>query len=613
MRRFITTLAILLVVIIAGMTALVFLVNPNDFRGYMAQQVEQRTGYRLALQGDLRWHVWPQLSILSGQMTLTAPGATQPVVSASNMRLDVSLLPLLSHQLAVKQVMLRGAVIRLTPESDARREADAPVGPRDTSPPEVTRGWKFDIADLRIADSLLIWQRANGEQINVRDLNLSLSQNQRRQAHVELTSRINRDQRELQLNLNSELDVSRYPQQLSAVINQLDYQLTGADLPGEGVKGQMKMLAAWRADNLGFTLNNLQLTANENQLDGSISGTLGERPTAHIDLHSPSLNLDTLMGLEAETDSDGQAISAARGGPAPVIAQIKEHNNSDSPLNAIDGNVALAVDTLRWRGMDFNQVALKASNNKGLLTLESLTGKAGQGTFSLPGTINVRAEKTAVTLAPVLNQIAVAPLLKAFDLPASLSGNLSLQGKFAGTGLTVPAFKRSWNGQVELGLTEAQLAGLNFQQMIQRAVERNSNRVRGPEEPVANSNLQQIKGRAALNAGVLTFPALQGHSSMLNYDGKGVVNLAQREADILFGVTVTEGWKGDDELVKRLQKTPVPLRIYGPWAGLNYSLQVDQVLRQQLQDEAKKRLKQWSERNPDNGKNSSVQKLLKDL
>lgn len=57
------------------MTALVVLVNPNDFRAYMVRQVEQRSGYHLALNGELRWHVWPQLSILSGPVTVTAPGA----------------------------------------------------------------------------------------------------------------------------------------------------------------------------------------------------------------------------------------------------------------------------------------------------------------------------------------------------------------------------------------------------------------------------------------------------------------------------------------------------------------------------------------------------------
>lgn len=67
MRRFLTTLMILTVVLVAGLSALVLLVNPNDFRDYMVKQVAARSGYQLQLDGPLRWHVWPQLSILSGE------------------------------------------------------------------------------------------------------------------------------------------------------------------------------------------------------------------------------------------------------------------------------------------------------------------------------------------------------------------------------------------------------------------------------------------------------------------------------------------------------------------------------------------------------------------
>lgn len=67
MRRFLTTLMILLVVLVVGLSALVLLVNPNDFRDYMVKQVAARSGYQLQLDGPLRWHVLPQLSILSGE------------------------------------------------------------------------------------------------------------------------------------------------------------------------------------------------------------------------------------------------------------------------------------------------------------------------------------------------------------------------------------------------------------------------------------------------------------------------------------------------------------------------------------------------------------------
>ncbi|MCE9909696.1 AsmA family protein, partial [Hafnia paralvei] len=176
MRRFLTTIVILLVVLAVGMTALVLLVNPNDFRSYMTKEVQQRTGYELQLDGSLRWHVWPRLSILSGRMSLTAPGAAQPVISAENMRLDVGLWPLLSHQLDVKQVMLKGAVIRLTPGSDAQKPENSPIAPSGSRELSSDVAWKLNIKKVQVRDSLLIWQQDKDDQINMRDINLSIDQ-----------------------------------------------------------------------------------------------------------------------------------------------------------------------------------------------------------------------------------------------------------------------------------------------------------------------------------------------------------------------------------------------------------------------------------------------------
>lgn len=51
MKRFLTTLIILLVVIVAGLTTLVMLVNPNDFRHYIVEQVEKKVVISLNLMG----------------------------------------------------------------------------------------------------------------------------------------------------------------------------------------------------------------------------------------------------------------------------------------------------------------------------------------------------------------------------------------------------------------------------------------------------------------------------------------------------------------------------------------------------------------------------------
>ncbi len=76
---------------------------------------------------------------------------------------------------------------------------------------------------------------------------------------------------------------------------------------------------------------------------------------------------------------------------------------------------------------------------------------------------------------------------------------------------------------------------------------------------------------------------------------------------------VTEGWKGDGKLIEFLRNTPIPLRVYGKWQALNYNLQIDQVLRKHLQDEAKRRLNDWADRNKDSQRSKDIKKLIDKL
>lgn len=588
MRRVITTLAILLVVVVAGMTALVLLVNPNDFRTYMVQQVEQRSGYRLQVSGDLRWHVWPQLSILAGRMSLTAPGASQPVVTAENMRLDVNLWPLLSHQLSVSQVLLKNAIIRITPDSDAQKPTGAPVGPRDAEPVASNNGWSFDIGKLRLVDSLLIWQQPGGDEYNFRALNLNLSQDASKLASIDLSTRISRNQRNLSVSLKGQLNAAQYPHRLNGQIDALDYTLDGANLPTQGIKGTLSGEGEWNNDHQQFALNKLQLSANDSSLDGSAQGRISLPQQLALKLHATALNLDNLMASAPASDSSApQHASVIR---TPVIAEPRERDNSDSPLNMMDLSLNLNADKAVWRGLTLSNLQLAASNQEGLMTLSQLQGKLGDGQFSIPGTVDIRHPITAVTLQPELSQVAIAPLLKAFELPEALQGTVSLQGDLSGSGLSIDDAKQNWQGSAELTANNLQLAQINLQQMVRRAVDRVSNRV--TNDASDDQNIQQLSGRISLNHGNIVLPDLQGGSSQLAVQSKGNINLVNRQLDVTINMML-RGWKGDDKLAAVMNEQTIPLRMYGKWDNLQYSLPVDQVLRQQLQNEAKSRLDQW--------------------
>jgi AsmA protein len=614
MRRLLTTLMILLVVIIAGLSALVLLVNPNDFRSYMVRQVETRSGYQLQLDGPLRWHVWPQLSILSGRMSLTAPGASEPLVRADNMRLDVALLPLLSHQLQVRQVMLKGAVIQLTPQTEAVRGRDAPVVPKENTLPEVAedRGWSFDIAKLKVADSVLVFQHDSDELVTVRDIHLQMEQDQYHKGTMEFAGRVNRDQRDLALSFTADIDGSDYPHTLTANLTQFNWQLQGADLPSQGITGKGSLLASWQEESKTLGFSKLNLAANDSAVTGEAHVVLADRPEWALDLQFDKLNLDNLLTpASASTNNSVNQQGQSPVKQRPVIAD----GNPQPDYNGLRGFTAaikLKANQILWRGMNFSQVSGDLSNQSGLLTIAELQGRLGDGQISLPGMLDARRDAVQAEFQPKLDNVEIGTILKAFDYPIQLTGSMTLAGDFSGSKIDADDFRRNWQGEGHVEMLNTRAEGLNFQQLVQQAVERSAN-VQAQENYETATRLDKFATDLQLDSGVLTLSNMDGQSSLLALTGQGSLDLEKEQGDMRFNVRVTEGWKGDSKLVEMLKQTAIPLRVYGPWQSLNYSLQVDQVLRKQLQDEMKRRLNDWADKNKESQSSKDVKKLLEKM
>lgn len=617
MRRFLTTLMILLVVLVAGFSALVMLVNPNDFRAYMVKQVAARSGYQLQLDGPLRWHVWPQLSILSGRMVLTAEGASEPLVRADNMRLDVALWPLLSHQLSVKQVMLKGAVIQLTPQTEAVRGEDAPIAPKDNTLPDVAedRGWSFDIARLRVADSVLVFQHEDDEQITVRDIHLEMEQDTQHRGTFDFSGRVNRDQRDLALAFNGSVDASDYPHNLAANIEKLSWQLQGADLPQQGIQGQGKLQVQWQEENKQLAFNQIALTANDSTLSGQARVSLSDKPDWSVDLRFGLLNLDNLLvqrdaasATSGEVQQGQNQSTLAR----PVIASQVDAVSYQG-LRGFSADIALQADKVLWRKMAFDNVSAKMANQSGLLSITELQGTSEGGLISLPGKLDARKAQPHAVFHPRLENVEIGTILKAFNYPIALTGKLSLAGDFSGSDIDAQAFRHSWQGQAHVDMSDTRMEGMNFQQLVQQAVERSGGDVKSQQSLDNVTRLDRFVTELSLDNGKVSLDEMEGLSSMLALSGKGTLDLVEQTCDTQFNVRVLGGWDGESKLIDFLKTTPVPLRIYGPWQALNYNLQVDQLLRKHVQDEAKRRLNDWADRNKESRSGKDVKKLLDKL
>ncbi|MBJ2118043.1 MULTISPECIES: outer membrane assembly protein AsmA [Proteus] len=623
MKRFLTTLAILLVVILAGLTALVLLINPNDFRGYLIERVEKQSGYKLTLQDDMRWHVWPKLSIISGKMSLTAPGAEMPLVTADNMRLDVELLPLLSHQLEVKEVMLKGAVVRQTPESKAIPKILPPSTPRDISRQVIepkTNNWQLNIAKVNISDSLIIWQMKDGEQLNLRDINLSLKTDEKKQVSLEMSTKVNRDRREITLNIAADADMKSYPYQVSGNITQLDYALSGVGIPENGIAGSLT--SDFHIQNEGvrkISLNNLNLTANDSQLQGSVSAEFANKTRYQVDLKGEQLNLNTLLPAlvaakttetaslspkDNKTPSSFSLFNTAHAAPAPnatimakpVITSVTIENKEYDLTHwgDLEFTLKLALNKLLYKDLEINDFKLDALNNPNSLNVQTLTGKILQGDFSLPTVISTSIVPAHISMDITMNNIPLQPLLRAFNQPENFSGLISAKGNLEGTGYNRKAFYNYWQGTLNTSVTQFKMQGLNVPQVIQQSVAQATDKVIYPEDVESYTQADNVIAQFKLAPkGKVTINSLDAQAEAYQIKGQGKVNLQRHDLDVMLLVNIKKGWGKENDFIRQLAKIEIPLRLYGDWNAIQYELNIEKLLSDQLQQKAKQAIDNW--------------------
>ena len=174
------------------------------------------------------------------------------------------------------------------------------------------------------------------------------------------------------------MNVAEYPRRVNGTVEDLTAAAWSRPAAA-GLQGKSSLQAEWLDESQRFSLRNIALTLGESQLNGAVSGKLGNAPVLNIDMRSPHLDLDALTGLNSDNSATPAGAQTTGGTRPPVIAEPASVD--DAFFNALTGSIKLQADALRWRGLDLQQVALDADNQRGDITLNMFSGRIGAGTF----------------------------------------------------------------------------------------------------------------------------------------------------------------------------------------------------------------------------------------
>lgn len=202
MKKLFLFLAGLVVAVIIAITALVLLVNPNQFKPLIIKQAKQQTGLDLVIDGDISWQFFPSLGFELGKTELKNPqGFSEPnLFKVETVGIDISVMPLLSHKLEIGNVTLDGAEFYLETLKDGRKNIDVLTKAQDAQtntqtseqssdakapastdtnaePTESKQAWTIELAGVTINNAMLdINDKQAGSHTKLYDLALNLSE-----------------------------------------------------------------------------------------------------------------------------------------------------------------------------------------------------------------------------------------------------------------------------------------------------------------------------------------------------------------------------------------------------------------------------------------------------
>ncbi|QFY90932.1 AsmA family protein [Magnetovirga frankeli] len=184
MKLLFKILGLLLMLLLVAALALPLVLDPNDFKQQITEQVERHTGRPLQLGGDIRLSYFPWLGVELERVSLgNAKGfGDRPFAQVDEAGVKVKLLPLLQQRLEVDTLVLKGFKAHLIQEKDGRNNWQDLIRPSaagaDTGADNKARPLAaLLIGGIELSDGLFIFEdRAAGRGVQLTGLNLSSGQ-----------------------------------------------------------------------------------------------------------------------------------------------------------------------------------------------------------------------------------------------------------------------------------------------------------------------------------------------------------------------------------------------------------------------------------------------------
>lgn len=631
-----------LALLVLAIIVLPMVVDPNDYKPQISQAVESATGRSLMIEGDLDLSVFPWLGLAIGRTELSnAPGfGEQPFARVDEVQVRVKLLPLLSRELVMDTVVLKGLQVSLQTDARGRTNwtdlsgggqpgtAETPASSGDAAVPALAG---LAIGGIEVSDARVVWDdRPNDSRYVVDDLDLSAGAiGSGARVPVSLSMSLSgtglpEDGLEPELEFQVAVDAAAGTLDLSALRFTLAGLVLEGDLAGERIASDdARFRGDFRIDEFSprallvalgqpqpvtsdpqvlgkagatlrlaatpdsLELSDIRLQLDDSSVEGNLSVANFARPALRFDVRLDAIDVDRYLPPGQEpAPATPTGAAAAGAGMIPV-----------ETLRGLDVAGKLFIGQLKAMQLRSRDVNVEIKAKDGVARIHPASASMYEGQYQGDISLDVRGATPVISMNERLAGVQVGPMLTDLIGQERLVGKTDASARLTVRGQTTEDFQRSLNGKLSFAFTDGAVKGVNLVRLIRKAQATIKGKPLPDSSEPEQTDFSELRGTATVTNGVVRNNDLLAKSPLLRVDGKGKVDLPEQTIDYLLTVKLVgslEGQGGRD--IQELRGVAIPVQVGGTFARPTYSLKLESVVKdaakQKVQDKIEQKLEQ---------------------
>ncbi len=335
--------------------------------------------------------------------------------------------------------------------------------------------------------------------------------------------------------------------------------------------GPLKVAARFAADGAKAALE--EATVDGKAFKARAVGSFdrsGELALFNADVTVDELNLDAYLPPPKEEPAKAEKTDKGEQQPAAKAQGWSEEPFDLAGLRQAQGEVKVTTGPVTFR-----ELAIQSS--KAALTLQGGVLKAvleqlalAEGAVTAAATVDGSGEALGLAYDAKVDKIQAKPFLKAFSQIDWLTGTGNFAAKGTGQGRSQKELVASLNGEGSFQFLDGAIEGVNLAEVLRRV---GSLGMAAQAGETPRTDFTELSGSYVITNGVLDNQDMKMLAPLIRLGGSGQVAMPPQTVDYLVEAEIVgtlEGQGGAE--AEALAGLPIPIRVTGPWSGLNYEV-----------------------------------------